>query len=147
MPQIIELQRGEFTISTDPARLDLDTVFDLLARAYWTKGRTRAHTENAFNNSLAFGVYTRGKQIGVARVISDFTMVAYLLDVFIHEEYRGHGLGAWLIESIFNHPDLANVRRWLLTTDDAHNLYKKFGFTLLEHPENWMQRIRPFPGE
>jgi len=147
MPQIIETHRNGFTISTDPKRLNMDAICDLLANAYWTKGRTRFHYENAVNHSLVFGVYEKEKQIGVARVVSDYTIFAYLLDVFIHEDYRGHGLGTWLIETILTHPDLATVRRWMLTTDDAHALYQKFDFTLLDHPQNWMHRLRPLSGE
>lgn len=147
MPQIIETHRNGFTISTDPKLLNMDAICDLLSNAYWTKGRARFHYENAFNHSLVFGVYENKKQIGVARVVSDYTIFAYLLDVFIHADYRGHGLGTWLIETILTHPDLATVRRWLLTTDDAHTLYQKFDFTPLDHPQNWMQRLRPFPGE
>lgn len=147
MPQIIETHRNEFTITNDPTRLDMNTICDLLSHAYWTKGRPRERTEDAIKNSLVFGVYAGSKQIGVARVVTDYNIFAYLLDVFIHEDYRGQGLGTWLIETILTHPDLATVRRWMLTTDDMHALYKKFDFTPLDHPENWMQRIRPFHGE
>src|SRR5512138_3201982 len=106
MPQILEVQKDHFTISTDPARLDLDAICDFLTRAYWAKGRPRERTERAIANSLVFGLYEGNKQIGMARVISDYTIVAYLCDVFIHEAYRGHGLGKWVIETILDHPDL-----------------------------------------
>jgi GNAT superfamily N-acetyltransferase len=147
MPQIFEVRKDNFTISTDPARLDMDAVCDFLTRAYWAKGRPRERTERAFANSLVFGIYDGNKQIGMARVISDYTIVAYLCDVFIHEDYRGHGLGKWLLESILDHPDLRGMRRWLLATSDAHGLYRQFGWESLHEPETWMERFRPFPEE
>ena len=85
--------------------------------------------------------------MGVARVVSDLSIVAYLCDVYIHEEYRGRGLGKWLVESIFSHPDLLTIRRWLLATSDAHELYRKHDFNALTQTGMWMERIRPFPGE
>jgi hypothetical protein len=83
MPPIIETQRDKFTISTDPARLDLDAICDFLKRAYWANTRPRERTERAIKNSLVFGVYDRDRQIGVARVVSDYSIFAYLCDVFI----------------------------------------------------------------
>jgi GNAT superfamily N-acetyltransferase len=80
-------------------------------------------------------------------VISDYAIYAYLCDVFIHEDYRGHGLGKWLIETIMSHPDLQGLRRWTLVTRDAHGLYKQYGFDALANPDGWMEIIRPFPGE
>lgn len=147
MPQILETHRGQFTISTDPARLDIDTICDFLARAYWSKTRPRQRTERAIQNSLVFGVYDGTRQIGVARVVSDYSIFAYLCDVFIHEDYRGHGLGKWLIQTIMEHPDLKDMRRWVLVTNDAHDLYKQYGFTSIEDTEHWMQNFTPFPEE
>ena len=116
MPQIIEVHRENFTISTDPTRLDMDTIVNLLIRAYWAKGRPRERTERAVANSLVFGLYDGMKQIGLARVISDYAVFAYLCDVFIHEDYRAQGLGKWLMETIHSHPDLQGLRRWTLAT-------------------------------
>lgn len=147
MSQIFETQRDPFTISTDPARLDIDAICDFLTRAYWANTRPRERTERAIQNSLVFGVYDGDKQIGVARVVTDYSIFAYLCDVFIHEDYRSHGLGKWLIQTIMNHPDLKEMRRWVLVTNDAHGLYKHFGFTSIEDPEHWMQMFRRFPGE
>lgn len=147
MPQMIESHRDQFTISTDPARLDIDAIVDMLARAYWAVGRPRERTERGIKHSLVFGVYDGDKQIGVARVISDYSIFAYLCDVFIHEDYRTHGLGKWLIQTILEHPDLREMRRWVLVTNDAHGLYKQFGFTSLEDPERWMQMFNLFPEE
>jgi GNAT superfamily N-acetyltransferase len=147
MPQLLEVQRGNFTISTDPARLDLDTVCDFLERAYWALGRPRERTERAFANSLVFGLYDSQKQIGLARVVSDYAVFAYLCDVFIHEDYRAQGLGKWLIETVMSHPDLQGLRRWTLATSDAHGLYRRSGWEDLHNPEKWMEILRPFPGE
>ncbi len=147
MPQIFEFHRDRFTISTDPDRLDVDAIVDMLKRAYWAVGRPRQKTEKALRNSLVFGVYEGARQIGIARVVTDFSIFAYLCDVFIHEEYRGHGLGKWLIQTLMEHPDLIDVRRWLLVTSDAHGLYRQFGFTSLDDPERWMQNFKHFTQE
>jgi N-acetylglutamate synthase-like GNAT family acetyltransferase len=144
MPQILETQRANFTISTDPKRLDVDTICEFLKRAYWANTRPRERTERAIQNSLVFGVYDGARQIGVARVVSDYSIFAYLCDVFIHEDYRAQGLGKWLIQTIMEHPGLRDMRRWLLVTSDAHGLYKQFGFTAIEDPEHWMQNFRRF---
>lgn len=149
MPQIIEVHREHFTISTDPARLDKDAIVDFLTRAYWAQGRPRERTERALANSLVFGLYEGDfvKQIGLARVVSDYAVFAYLCDVFIHEDYRAHGLGKWLMETVHAHPDLQGLRRWTLATRDAHGLYRQFGWDTLANPEGWMEILRPFPGE
>ncbi len=145
MFQVFESHRENYFISTDPALLDVDAICDFLTRAYWAQGRPRERTERALKNSLVFGVYEGSRQIGVARVISDYSIFAYLCDVFIHEDYRGHGLGKWLMQTIFSHPDLKDIHRWVLVTNDAHGLYKQYGFTSIEDPEHWMQMFRPFP--
>ena len=147
MPQRIEIHRDQFTISTDPARLDIDSIVDMLSRAYWAVGRPRERTERAIRNSLVFGVYNGEKQIGMARVVTDYSIFAYLCDVFIHEDYRGHGLGKWLIKTIMEHPDLVEMRRWVLVTNDAHGLYRQYGFTSIDDLEHWMQNFKLFPGE
>jgi GNAT superfamily N-acetyltransferase len=93
MQILFETHRDGLTISTDPARLDLDAICDFLTRAYWAKGRPREATERAYAHSLVFGLYDGSRQIGVARVLSDTAIFAYLMDVFVHEDYRGRGLG------------------------------------------------------
>ena len=147
MPQIIEVHKDNFTISTDPSRLDRDSIVDFLTRAYWASGRPRERTERALDNSLVFGLYDGDRQIGLARVVSDYAIFAYLCDVFIHEDYRAQGLGKWLIETVMSHPDLQGLRRWTLATRDAHGLYRQFGWHDLQSPEKWMELFRPFPGE
>ncbi|MFZ5819280.1 MAG: GNAT family N-acetyltransferase [Chloroflexota bacterium] len=141
MPQILETHLDQFTISTDPSRLDMDAIADLLSRSYWANARTREQTERALSHSLAFGLYDGDRQIGLARVITDYTIFAYLCDVILHEDYRGRGLGKWLMATVHNHPDLRDVRRWMLATDDAHGLYRQFGWAPLEYPERWMMRF------
>jgi len=92
-------------------------------------------------------LYDGEKQIGLARVVSDYAVFAYLCDVFIHEEYRTHGLGKWLIETVMSHPDLQGLRRWTLATRDDHGLYRQFGWDTMQNPDKWMEILRPFPGE
>lgn len=147
MPQITETHKDKFTISTDPSRLDVDAICGFLTRAYWASSRPRTYTERAIQHSLVFGLYDGDRQIGLARVVSDYAVFAYLCDVFIHEEYRGHGLGKWLIQTVLEHPELKDIRRWLLITTDAHGLYQQFGFKTIEDPERWMQNFKPFRQE
>ena len=141
MPQLLETHREQFTISTDPARLDVDAITDMLSRAYWAQGRTREMIAHYLQHSLAFGLYDGSRQVGLARVISDYTTFAWLCDVIIHEEYRGLGLGKWLMETVHSHPDLQGLKRWMLATNDAHGLYSQFGWVPLEHPGRWMMKI------
>ena len=141
MPQIIETHKDNYTISTDPSRLDVDAITDMLTHAYWAQGRTRERIEKSIANSLVFGTYKGNRQIGLARVVSDYATFAWLCDVFIHEDHRGKGLGKWLMETIHAHPDLQGLRRWMLATKDAHGLYQQFGWTPLTNPERWMVKF------
>lgn len=139
----MEYKRDPFIISDDPAKLDLDAICDFLSRAYWAEKRPREVIEKSIRFSLNFGVYDGNRQVGFARVITDYATFAYLCDVFIHEEYRGHALGKWLMESILAHPNLQGLRRWSLATRDAHGLYKQFGFAELSKPASWMEKFDP----
>jgi len=130
---------GEVSISTDPSRLDLDVIHGYLTRSYWGKGISRETVERSIAGSLCFGLFKGARQIGFARVITDRATFAYLADVFILEEFRGRDLGKRLMETIRAHPDLRNLRRWMLVTRDAHGLYEKFGFGPLAHPERHME--------
>jgi GNAT superfamily N-acetyltransferase len=123
-----EWTRGEYTISTDRRRLDLDVIHGFLARSYWAAGRSRERVALAIDHSLPFGLYHREAQVGFARVVTDHVVIAFLADVFVLEEHRGDGLGAWLVEVVTGLPELRSVRRWLLGTRDAHGLYRSFGF-------------------
>jgi GNAT superfamily N-acetyltransferase len=138
-----EWRRGDFLISTDRARLDRSVIHDFLKSSYWAPKVPRAIVDRSIDNALCFGVYEASRQVGFARIISDFATFAYLADVFVLESHRGRGLGVWLIETIRNHPNLQNLRRWMLVTRDAHGLYLKFGFTSLSHPERLMEIVDP----
>jgi len=135
-----EVKRDTFTICTDPSRLDVDAICGFLARAYWASDRPRDRIERSLANSLVFGLYDGTKQIGLARVVTDYATFAWLCDVFIDEAYRGRDLGKWLMDSVLSHPDLQGLRRWLLATRDAQGLYSQFGFEPLKNPERWMQK-------
>ena len=140
----MERQNGEFTISTDRSKLQLDVIQAFMSEeSYWAKSRTLEQTRTAIENSICFGVYEGERQIGFARVVSDQATFAYLGDVFILNEFRGRGLSKWLMETIVSHPDLQGLRRWLLATRDAHGLYSQFGFGPLRFPERWMERPAP----
>jgi GNAT superfamily N-acetyltransferase len=139
----VEYRRDDFLISTDRARLDLDVVHGFLTTSYWAQGISREVVAQSIAQSLCFGVYEGGPQIGFARVVTDFATVAYLGDVFVLESYRGRGLSKWLMECIVQHPALQNLRRWILLTRDAHKLYSQFGFTPVKAPERYMELHRP----
>jgi GNAT superfamily N-acetyltransferase len=132
--------QGDFEISTDPARVDVDMVHEFLTNSYWAKGIPVATVRLSIENSICFALYHGQQQVGFARVISDLATFAYLADVFIVPDYRGRGLSRWLMECIVGHPDLQGLRRWMLATRDAHGLYAKFGFTAMGRPETWMER-------
>jgi GNAT superfamily N-acetyltransferase len=137
----IQHQLGEFTISTDPTRLNLDVIYEFLTNCYWAKGIPREIVARSVERSLCFGVYdSNGAQVGFARVISDFASIAYLGDVFVLESHRGRGLSKWLMECIMQHPQLQGLRRWILLTRDAHGLYEQYGFTPLKSTESYMER-------
>jgi len=136
--------RGELLISTDPALLDLDVIHEFLTNCYWAKGIPREIVKRSIEHSLCFGIYdSSGKQVGFARVISDFATIAYLGDVFVLESHRGRGLSKWMMECIMRHPALHGLRRWILLTRDAHGLYSQFGFTPLKSADRYMELHRP----
>ncbi len=140
--QIDEHQQGDFTVSTDPKKLDLEFTHNWLSKvAYWSKGLPFNVFQRMVDNSLCFGLYhLNEEQVGFGRVITDYTTFAWLTDVFIIDEYRGKGLSIFLMNCILDHPELQILRRWLLGTDHAHGLYRKFGFEDLDHPENFLTR-------
>ena len=134
-----EYYKGNFTISTNPAKLNLDTVYSFLTRSYWANNRPREVMERSIQHSLNFGIYAGEQQVGFARVVTDYATFAWLCDVFVEEAFRSEGLGKWLIETIVNYPALEGLRRWMLATRDAHGLYRQYGFTPLASPERWME--------
>lgn len=135
-----EWRRGEFTISTDPARLDLAAIHGYLTRSYWAAGVPLETVRRSIEHSIPFGLYHGGRQIGFARWITDHATFAYLGDVYVLEDYRGQGLGKWLVEIAVNHPAVQGQRRWVLLTRDAHGLYAQHGFTPLAAAERYMER-------
>jgi GNAT superfamily N-acetyltransferase len=138
------MESENYEISTDKARLDVEMIHAFLTEeSYWAKTRSREQTRMAIENSLCFGLYYRGRQIGFARVVSDFATFAYLGDVFILSDFRGQGLSKKLMDAIVSHADLQGLRRWLLATRDAHGLYEQFEFSSLKFPERWMERTAP----
>ena len=141
MTAMVVLHAGKFLISTDRARLDIDTIHRFLTRSYWAEGIPRETVARSIQNSLCFGVYSGAEQVGFARVISDFATFAYIADVFILEPYRERGLGKELIATVMAHPELQGLRRWSLGTRDAHGLYARFGFKPVENPSRTMMEI------
>ena len=134
-----ERYQNDYCISTDKSRLDIHIIHHFLKASYWATGIPLETVERSIAGSLCFGVYHASEQIGFARVISDLATFAYLADVFILEAYRGQGLSKWLLETIMSHPDLHGLRRWMLATRDAHELYRKFGFETVKSPDRWME--------
>lgn len=135
-----EWRRGGYVVSTDPGRLDLWVVHGYLEDSYWASGIPLAVVESSVENSMVFGVYGVSGQVGFARVTTDRATFAYLADVFVLEEHRGRGLGRWLVECVLSHPDLQGLRRWMLATRDAHDLYREYGFTELDNPGIFMEK-------
>lgn len=134
---------NDVQISTDKSLLDTEVIFNFLSTSYWAKGRSHQVIKKSIQNSLCFGVYLNKKQIGFARVVTDYATFAYIADVFILEDHRGKGFSKKLMEIIIGYPELQNIRRWMLATKDAHNLYSKFGFQLLKNPERFMEIVNP----
>jgi len=139
MYQIVEYKKEEFSITTDFQKIDFEAVYSLLGKSYWANNRSREVINKSLKNSLCFSLFHRDKQIGLARVITDYATFAYLCDIIIEEEYRMQGLGLWFLECVFKHPELQNLRRWTLATRDAHEFYKKMGFKNLSRPESFME--------
>jgi GNAT superfamily N-acetyltransferase len=150
--EIYETQKSGYLISTDPGMLDIPLIHAFLSNhSYWAQGIAFPVVEKAVRHSLCFGLYRLGpeepaagerpEQAGFARVITDYSTQARLVDVFILPEHRGRGLGKWLVETVLNHPELRDLPRWTLSTRDAHDLYARFGFRNLARPEMQMERV------
>jgi len=132
----------DYFISTDNVKLDVAVIHDFLCnRSYWGRGRTIEEVRKTIDYSLCYGVYDKDERLaGFARVVTDFTIFAYLMDVFVLEEHRKRGLGKQLIDFIINDPVFQDVRFWRLDTDDAHELYRKYGFKEPAFPEKIMEK-------
>ena len=140
---MLEETRDEYTVSADPARLDLVAVHAYLARSYWAEGIPVETVRRAVAGSLCFGLYHGPEQVGFARVVTDRATFAYLCDVYVLEEYRGRGLARWLMAYVLAHPDLQGLRRFVLVTKDAHDLYRPFGFVAPANPGGYLEVARP----
>ncbi len=140
----MEWHKDGLTINTEIAQEDIDVIQRYLnEESYWARERTREQTETAIRHSICFGVYDGQRIVGFARVVSDRATFAYIGDVFVLDDYRGRGLSKWLMATMLDHPELQNLRRWVLATRDAHGLYSQFGFEALKHPDRWMELPAP----
>ncbi len=138
--KLTELHDGDYFITTDSSKLNVNIIHQYLTEeSYWAKGIPKHVVEKAIANSLCFGLFNKDDQVGFARVITDKATFAYLADVFILEVHQGKGLGKWLMQTIQAHPELQNLRRWLLTTKDAHGLYEQFGW--IAPPPDYIYRF------
>ncbi|MGP4081996.1 GNAT family N-acetyltransferase [Pseudalkalibacillus sp. R45] len=135
--------KGEYLLSMDQKEMDLHYIHHYLSEeSYWAKGIDVETVEKSVQNSLCFGLFQNGKQVGFARVITDYATFGYLADVFVDERHRGQGLSKWMMSEIMTHPDLQKLRRLMLVTKDAHGLYKQFGFEVLDNDDNGLMGIR-----
>ncbi|MGH8237015.1 MAG: GNAT family N-acetyltransferase [Steroidobacteraceae bacterium] len=132
-----------YEISTDAARLDINAIHAFRSQSYWSPGIPRAKVARAIDNSLCFGAFRDGQQVGFARVVTDKTTFAYLCDVYVLEVHRGRGLAQQLMDRVVAHPDLQGLRRMMLAMRDAHALYAKYGFTPLAAPDRMMEVHKP----
>lgn len=136
-------QQAEYSVSTDSSRFDIEMIYTFLTNCYWAEGVPRDVVQRSIDHALCFGVFHGEKQVGFARVITDRATYAYIGDVFILESHRGRGLSKQLMQAIMRHPDLQGFRRWSLITNDAHGLYKQFGFTAVADPQRYMELCDP----
>lgn len=131
----------DYTVSTDKTLLDIDTIHDFLSNhSYWAKGRSMKQVKRSIDNSICFGVYKDKRLVAFARVVSDLTVFAHIMDLFVLPEYRGRGIGKMLVDHIVHFPDLKDVVYMRLDTLDAHDLYRQYGFTSPKYPDRIMER-------
>jgi GNAT superfamily N-acetyltransferase len=135
-------RRGEFEVSADPQRLDPQAIHAFLVQSYWANGIPLETVGRSLRNSLCFGLYCGTRQIGLARVVTDRATFAYLCDVYVLPDFRGRGLGRWLVGCVMGHPDLVGIRRFSLVTRDAHALYRPLGFQPLAAPDRHLELLR-----
>jgi len=140
----IEWSRDGFEVSDDPVRLDLATIHRFISvESYWAEGISESLLARAIANSLCFGLYRDGRQLGFARMVTDRATYGYLCDVYVEREHRGSGLGKWLVACVLEHPDLQGLRRIALMTRDAHDLYRPFGFRALPEATRYLEIHSP----
>jgi GNAT superfamily N-acetyltransferase len=139
---VTDLTKGQYRITTDQRKLDVDAMHAYLSRSFWAEGIPKETVAKAVSNSLCFGLFDGPSQVGLARVVTDRATYAYLCDVYVLETHRGRGLGKWLIEAVMAHPDLQGLRRFQLVTRDAHGLYSRHGFETPANPDRQMEIFR-----
>ena len=140
----IEVSFDDFLITTDKTKLDIVAIHDFLSKhSGWSDNIPFDRVKTSIDNSLNFGLFHQGRQIGFARVISDFSTIAYVGDIYILDSYRGLGLSKKIMDPVIGHPHLQGLRRWILLTSTADWLYEKYGFTKLPSPEIYMERYNP----
>ena len=132
---------SNYIISDDKEKLDIKIIHKFLTKSYWAEGRSIEEVEESITHSDCYGLYKDKQQIGFARVLTDYTTFAYLMDVFVIEEYRRQGLSKILLKKIFEDAKFKNVKKWMLATKDAHSLYEKFGFKRTDTPERLMVKV------
>ncbi len=139
-----KFHQNGYIIDTDRSKLNIEVIHNYISNeSYWGKGRSIQVVKKSIENSMPFGVYFNNEMIGFARVVTDYATFAWVADVFILPGHRGKGISKWLMEIIISHPKLQGFRRWVLSTKDAQELYRKFGFQELNKPERWMERFDP----
>ncbi len=138
---VVEWRHGDFTISTDRNRFNVDVFHRYVTNdSYWAQGRRPETTRSAIANSLLFGAYAAdGTMVGAARVVTDCATFGWLCDLFVLENFRGEGLGKALVAAVREHPCLVDTKRILLATADGHGLYRQYGFRPLAAPDMWME--------
>ena len=131
----------DYLYSMDPERMDLDVVVALLRGTYWSPRIKRDVLLRGIANSIVIGAFEAGsgRQVGFARVVTDRATFAWLCDVIVDPDHRGKGLSTRMLDALFAHPDLGQLRRWCLGTRDAHGIYQRYGFVPV-HPGQWMER-------
>lgn len=130
----------EYLIKDGYGEMDFDKVTEMLKNAFWSIGINKKEVaRGAQNSALIVGAFINNEQVGYARVISDKTRFAYILDVIVDDKYQKQGIGQAMMRFILNHPDLKDVYQWLLITKDAHGVYQKVGFNPITRPNDWME--------
>jgi GNAT superfamily N-acetyltransferase len=134
---------NEIIISDDKTKPDVALIPKFLTSSYWAEGRTIEEIKKSIGHSICFGVFQDDKQIGFARIVTNFTVIAYLMDVFILEEHRGKGFSKLLLKRIFEDGRFKSIKKWMLATKDAHLLYAQFGFGEIKNPDRLMEKVVP----
>jgi len=140
---VVEWQRDDYLLSTDPDAVDIDVVHTFLRESYWARGIPLTVVQRSLAHSLNFSLLHAQQLIGFARVITDYATFAYIGDVFVLPDHRGQGLATWMMQCILAHPELQGLRRWCLLTRDAQPVYARVGFAPSPTPENWMEKLDP----